>query len=481
MLMALAGVPGVPVVAVPGGVTLPPTDGVDAGAVQTIGARFAYGQLSLEEAAELGCRACASPGGGCQFLGTAATTQVVAEAMGLTVPHAALAPSGQPIWLDMARRSARAAALLIERGIPSSHIVTDAAIRNAMTVHAAMGGSTNLLLHVPAIAHAAGRRRPTVDDWMAINRAVPRLVDALPNGPHPTVRVFLAGGVPEVMLHLRRKGLLDGSALTVSGETVNGVLDWWEASERRRAMRDRLRAEGIDPDAVIMPPDRAAAAGLTSTVSFVRGNLAPEGAIVKSTAIDPSTVDADGVYRLTGRARVFTTERAAIAAIKSQGADRIAAGTVMVLAGRGPMGAGMEETYQVTSALKYLDVGKTVALITDARFSGVSTGPCIGHVGPEALAGGPIGRLRDGDLVRVVIDRNALEGTIDLVREDANGQLVPDSETLARRPVRDDLAPDAALPADTRLWAALQQASGGTWGGCVYDADAIVERLKPKA
>jgi putative YjhG/YagF family dehydratase len=477
MLMALAGSPGVPVVAIPGGVTLPPTDGVDAGAVQTIGARFAYGQLSLEEAAELGCRACASPGGGCQFLGTAATTQVVAEAMGLTVPHAALAPSGQPIWLDMASRSARAAARLIERGITSSRIVTDAAIRNAMTVHAAVGGSTNLLLHVPAIAHAAGRRRPTVEDWIAVNRTVPRLVDALPNGPHPTVRVFLAGGVPEVMLHLRRMGLLDGSALTVSGETVDGVLDWWESSARRHAVRDRLRAEGVDPDAVIMPPDRAAAARLTSTVAFIRGNLAPEGAIVKSTAIDPSTVDGDGVYRLTGRARVFTTERAAIAAIKSHGSDRIAAGTVMVLAGRGPMGAGMEETYQVTSALKYLDVGKSVALITDARFSGVSTGPCIGHVGPEALAGGPIGRLRDGDLVRVIIDRQALEGSIDLVRQGPDGAHVPDSETLARRPVREDLAPDAALPADTRLWAALQQVSGGTWGGCVYDADAIVRAL----
>jgi putative YjhG/YagF family dehydratase len=477
MLMALAGSPGVPVVAIPGGVTLPPTDGVDAGAVQTIGARFAYGQLSLEEAAELGCRACASPGGGCQFLGTAATTQVVAEAMGLTVPHAALAPSGQPIWLDMAGRSARAAARLIERGVTSSRIVTDAAIRNAMTVHAAFGGSTNLLLHVPAIAHAAGRRRPTVEDWIAINRTVPRLVDALPNGPHPTVRVFLAGGVPEVMLHLRRMGLLDGSALTVSGETMDDVLDWWEGSARRRAVRNRLRAEGVDPDAVIMPPDRAAAAGLTATVAFIRGNLAPEGAIVKSTAIDPSTVDGDGVYRLTGRARVFTTERAAIAAIKSHGPDRIAAGTVMVLAGRGPMGAGMEETYQVTSALKYLDVGKSVALITDARFSGVSTGPCIGHVGPEALAGGPIGRLRDGDLVRVVIDRQALEGAIDLVREVPDGAHVPDSETLTRRPMREDLAPDAALPADTRLWAALQQVSGGTWGGCVYDADAIVRAL----
>ena len=209
MLMALAGSRDLPVVAVPGGVTLPATDGVDAGAVQTIGARFAHGQLTLEEAAELGCRACASPGGGCQFLGTAATSQVVAEALGLTVPHAALAPSGQPIWLDVARRSARAALRQSSLGLTARDLVTDAAIRNAMVVHAAFGGSTNLLLHVPAIAHAAGRRRPTIDDWLDVNRRVPRLVDALPNGPHPTVRVYLAGGVPEVMLHLRDLHLLD--------------------------------------------------------------------------------------------------------------------------------------------------------------------------------------------------------------------------------------------------------------------------------
>ena len=218
MLMALAGSRDLATVAVPGGVTLPPTDGVDAGAVQTIGARYAYGQLTLEEAAELGCRACASPGGGCQFLGTAATAQVVAEALGLAVPHSALAPSGQPIWRDVARRSARAVERMIALGLTTRDVLTDAAIRNAMAVHAAFGGSTNLLLHIPAIAHAAGRTRPTVDDWMAVNRQVPRLVDSLPNGPHPTVRVFLAGGVPEVMLHLRRLGLIDGSVMTVTGE-----------------------------------------------------------------------------------------------------------------------------------------------------------------------------------------------------------------------------------------------------------------------
>src|SRR6187397_606466 len=223
MLMALAECHDLATVAIPGGVTLPPTDGIDAGAVQTIGARYSYGQMSLEEAAALGCRACASPGGGCQFLGTAATSQVVAEALGLTVPHAALAPSGQPIWTDVARRSARAAADLSARGIVMRDILTDGAIRNAMTVHAAVGGSTNLLLHIPAIAHAAGLRRPGLADWLAINRQVPRIVDVLPNGPHPTVRVYLAGGVPEVMLHLRRARRRGARLVGIVGSPERGA------------------------------------------------------------------------------------------------------------------------------------------------------------------------------------------------------------------------------------------------------------------
>jgi xylonate dehydratase len=473
MMMAVAGAHDLPGVIVPGGVTLPATDGEDAGKVQTLGARYAHGMVTLEEAAEMGCRACASPGGGCQFLGTAATSQVVAEALGLSVVHSALAPSGQPVWLDMARRSARGVLALRKRKKTVRDLVTDAAVRNAMVVHAAFGGSTNLLLHIPAIAHAAGRARPTVDEWLDVNRRVPRLVDSLPNGPHPTVRVFLAGGVPEVMLHLRDLGLLDLSVLTASGEPLGDVLAWWEASPRRQRVREILRErDGVDPDAVIMPPATARAKGLTSTVSYIRGNLAPEGAIVKSTAIDPKLLDADGVYRHTGPARVFTSERAAIAAIKSQGADKLQPHTVIVLMGRGPIGAGMEETYQVTSALKHLDIGKTVTLITDARFSGVSTGACIGHVGPEALAGGPIGRVRDGDTVRIVIDTRTLDGTIDLMDGDA-----PADAELARRAMFPGLAPDPQLPDATRIWAAMQQVSGGTWGGCVYDADAIVKKL----
>jgi xylonate dehydratase len=478
MMMALAGTPDLPCVLVPGGVTLPPETGEDAGAVQTLGARFAHGIVSLEQAAELGCRACGSPGGGCQFFGTAATSQVVGEALGLSLPHSALAPSGEPVWADMATRSARALLALEQEGVRCRDILTDAAVRNAMVVHAACGGSTNLLLHIPAIAHAAGLRRPTVEDWIDVNRRTPRLVSVLPNGPvhHPTVRVFLAGGVPEVMLHLRRLGLIDTQVRTVAGGTWDEVLDWWEQSERRAKFRAILQeADGVEPDDVILPPDRAKARGLTSTVTFPRGNLAPEGAVIKSTAIDPTVVDADNVYRKEGPARVFTSERDAITAIKQ---NEIQAGDVLVVAGIGPMGTGMEETYQLTSALKYLPFGKQVALVTDARFSGVSTGACLGHVGPEALAGGPIGKLRDGDVIRIVIDRNTGEGSVDFVGE-AGRTFTPaeGAAVLAARTTRADLAPHAKLPADTRLWAALQRVSGGTWGGCVFDVEAIERAL----
>ena len=478
ILIALAGARGLPVVAVPGGVTLPPQHGEDAGKIQSVGSRLARGEITIDEVNDLGCRACATPGGGCQFLGTAATAQVVAEAMGLTLPHAALAPSGEPVWRDMALRSGRAIVALESLGLTSADVLTDAAVENAMIVHAAFGGSTNLLLHVPAIAHAAGLRRPTVEDWDRVNRLVPRLVDVLPNGPthHPTVRVFLAGGVPEVMLHLRAMGLLDLDATTATGRSLGENLDWWEDSERRRRVRDRLQAlDGVDPGDVIHDPDGARAKGMTSTVCFPTGNLAPEGSVVKSTAIDPALLDEDGVYRLRGPARMFTTERAAMAAIKE---GRVSAGEVMVLLSCGPMGSGMEEIAQVTIALKYWESGGQVALLTDARFSGFSSGPCIGHVGPEALAGGPVGRLIEGDVVEVSIDTRNLRGRIDLV---GHGEEVfgaqEGARVLAGRPPRPDLAPEEELPDDTRLWAALQQAGGGTWGGCVYDPDEILKLL----
>ena len=363
---------------------------------------------------------------------------------------------------------------LAARGIKTSDIVTDAAVRNAMVLHAAFGGSTNLLLHLPAIAHSAGLRRPTIDEWTDINRRVPRLVNVLPNGPknHPTLYAYLAGGVPEVMLRLRAMGLLDLGVLTVSGRTLGEVLAWWETSPRRGALRNRLRdREGIDPEEVIFTPGRAEGTGghkhrvLPARQPRARGRGDQEYGDRPRASSMPR-----GVYRKTGPARVFCREREAVAAIKGQGDRRVEPGDVLVLMGRGPLGSGMEEIYQITSALRYLSWGREVAVVTDARFSGVSTGACIGHVGPEALAGGPLGKVRDGDRIRMVIDCRRLAGTVDLVG-DAEREFSAEqaASVLAARGPHPDLSPDPLLPDETRLWAALQQVGGGTWGGCVFE------------
>ncbi len=482
MMQALAGMSNLPGIIVPGGVTLPAIDSEDAGMIQSIGARFSHDLITLDYAQEMGCRACGSAGGGCQFLGTAATSQVVAEAFGLTLPHSALSPSGEPIWLEMAHRSALALMNLYEQKIDISQILAPASLENAMLVHAAFGGSTNLLLHIPAIAHAAGLPLPTVDDWNRINQTTPRLVDALPNGPRnfPTVQVFMAGGVPEVMLHLREMGLLNLDVITVTGEKLSTVLDWWETSERREAVRQHLASsDAVDPNHVIMDTDSARQAGLTSTVIFPVGNIAPEGSVIKATAIDPTVIDEDSIFTHRASVRVFTSESDAIQAVKGNHDKPIQTYDIIILIGGGPSGTGMQETAQITSALKYLPWGKTVSLLTDARFSGFSTGACIGHIGPEALAGGPIGKLRDGDVVEIILDRNQLTGSINLVGT-VDGNLTSEEadNLLASREIHPDCAPHTKLPDDTRLWAALQSASGGMWRGCLYDVDRIIETLE---
>ncbi len=481
MMMALAGLPHLASAIMPGGVMLPTTGPENTAYVQSLGTRYAHQEITLDDARLAACHACASPGGGCQFLGTAATSQVIAEALGWTLPHAALAPSGQSIWRELARRTARAVTLLAERGITARHIVTEAALHNAMVVHAAFGGSTNLILHLPAIVHAAGIPRPTLEDWDRVNRQAPRLVDVLPNGPnnYPTLFVYLAGGVPEVMLHLRELGLLRTDAMTVTGRTLGENLDWWASSPRRVQLRQLLeRQAGVPPDHVVLSPAAALAAGITSTNCFPRGNLAPQGSVIKSTAIDPRLLDEQGVYHKVGPARVFTSEPEAVAAVKGQGGRPIRPGDILILIGRGPLGSGMEETYQLTSALRYLSWGHECAILTDARFSGVSTGACIGLIAPEALAGGPIGKLRDGDRIRIRIDTRRLEGSVDIVgeeRETWSAEVA--AEKLVGQTSHPDLRPDPLLPDDTRLWAILQQISGGPWSGCVFDLDKIQARL----
>jgi putative YjhG/YagF family dehydratase len=480
MMMALAGCSDLPSILVPGGVSLLSEEAEDLGKVQSIGARFAHGEISLKHAAEMGCRACGSPGGGCQFLGTAATSQVVAEALGLSLPHSALCPSGTDAWKDLARRSSLALMEMAGSGRTIGDILDRRSIRNALVVHAAFGGSTNLILHLPAVAHAAGLERPSVEDWRRANREVPRLADIMPNGPHgyATVQAYLAGGVPEVMLYLRDLDLLDLTASTVSGISVGDVLAWWEKSQRRIQMRKKLtQLDGIDPDDVIMSPSRASEKGLCGTVTFPDGNIAPEGSVVKSTAIDPSLISLEGIFLHEGPARVFGSEAEAISAIKSTGSDSIREGDIMVLAGVGPIGAGMPETYQLTSALRYLPFGGRVALLTDARFSGVSTGACIGHISPEAMAGGPIGKLKDGDRLRIRIDCRNQEGSIDLVLEDRADSGDHAASVLRGRAMNPIISGHARIPDDTRLWAALQNVAGGSWGGCVYDVDRIIKVL----
>ena len=480
MMMAMAGIPDKPTIIMPGGVTLAVEDGEDTAKIQSIGPRFAQNEVTLEYAQDMGCRACASPGGGCQFLGTAGTSQVIAESLGMTLPHAALAPSGTNIWIDTGRRSALALQNLVNLKLKTKEILTDDAFENAMIVHAACGGSTNLILHLPAIAHAIKRKMMKVDDWTRINKMIPRLVDVLPNGPKgfPTSVFFSAGGVPEVMLKLRNEGLLNLKVKTASGKTLEENLDWWEQSEKRHYVRNKLNNDkNINPDDVVNNLDGSKKKNMTSTVTFPIGNIAPEGSVVKSTAIDKTVIDNDGVYRKIGPTRIFISEADAIKAIKDTGPNKIKSGDIMVLICGGPKGTGMQEVAQITIALKYLSYGKEVALITDGRFSGVSTGACIGHIGPEALDGGAIGKLLENDLIEIIIDTLNLEGSINLVgQNNQNLGISWGNEELKKRDLRKDLKPQDGIPEDTVLWAHLQSLSGGPWNGCVYDSESI--RLK---
>ena len=320
MMMALAAQKSLPCILVPGGVTLLPEarrrcrkSPIAGRALFPRAAHPGRGLRAGLPRLRLAGRGLPVPGHGGHQPGRGRSAGAGRHALRAgAVRPADLAGDGRNVrrapWWRWQRKKSRWATFL-----------TADALHNAMVTHAAFGGSTNLLLHIPAIAHAANLPRPGVEDWARINRQTPRLVDVLPNGPvgYGTVQVFLAGGVPEVMLHLRELGLLRLEARTVNGSTLGEALEEWEHSQRRRKLRERLEAlDGIHPDEVIMNPAQARQRGLTSTITFLTGNLAPQGAVIKSTAIDPSVVDADGVYRKTGPARVFTSERAAIAAVK---------------------------------------------------------------------------------------------------------------------------------------------------------------------
>ena len=411
MMMALAGSKHLPGVLVPGGVTLPPTRGrrrrqdpVDRRALRPRRADAAGSRRARLPGLRQSRRRLPVPGHGGHVAGRrrGAGHDAAARRPGPLGP-ADLARHGPPLG-PRPRRTGRAG---IDHWAMSSPRPPSATPWSSTRRSAARPTCCSTSRPSPSPPACT---RPTVDDWHAINVKVPRLVErpaqrAGRSSDRPRLsrrrrarsHAAPAGARPARLIGPHRHRRAARSACSTGGRRASGG---------RGFASGLFEQDGVDPDDVIMSPSRARERGLTSTVTFPRGNLAPEGSVIKSTAIDPSVVDADGVYRKTGPARVFTRERDAIAAIKGQGERPIQPGDVLVLIGRGPMGAGMEEIYQITSALKHLSFGKHVAVLTDARFSGVSTGACIGHVGPEALAGGPIGKVRDGDLIRIVIDRD---------------------------------------------------------------------------
>ena len=509
LLMALASHGKYPGIHVNGGVSLPPSQGRNAGTIQAVGTEVSQGILSLDAANREGCMACGIKGlgGGCQFLGTAATNQVIAEALGITLPHTALLPAGQQIWLDTAEQSAEALNALAKSGKTIRDIMTADAFYNAMVVHAAFGGSTNLFLHIPAIMFNLGLERPTVDGWEEVNNDVQRVVSVLPNGPvhHPTIRVFLAGGVPEVMLHLRNAGKIKEDALTVTGEPWGEILDAWEKCDRRGQLREHLKEkDGVDPDDVIMPIEKARSSGITTTICFPKGNIAKEGSFCKSTAIHPAFCEPDGSYRHLGQVKFFTSEQETMDAIKGIGKRKVEHGDIVVLAGYGPRGACLPELFQVTGALKQtlqnvdllapdtpkddlealraICLKKKITFLTDGRFSGVSTGACIGNISPEAIdERGFFGRLRDGDWVEVIIPAAGGKATLNMIgHKDTASEdrcVAKGNDILRKRRIHPDVKPHAEMHPDGRLWGILQAAGGGSWSGCVYDVEAIEKLL----
>ena len=347
----------------------------------------ALGKITRERLGEIERAACPTEGS-CGGMFTANTMACAAEALGMALPGSAAPPAVDARRADYARRSGEAVVALVEQGIPARRILTRSALENAVAVVMALGGSTNAVLHLLAIAYEA-EVDLTLDDFDRIGRKVPHLADVKPFGRYVMTDVDAVGGVPVVMRHLLDAGLIDGDALTVTGKTVAENLDALQPAQ----------------------PDGAVVHGLANPIhasggiAILRGSLAPDGAVVKSAGMDALVFE--------GVARVFDGEDGAMAAVTE---GRINAGDVIVIRWEGPKGGpGMREMLAVTAAVKGAGLGADVALITDGRFSGATFGLCVGHVAPEAADLGPIALVAEGD--RIVLD--VPNRSLDLLVDDA--------------------------------------------------------------
>lgn len=392
-LMAAARL-NIPAIHVPAGVMISGPDNFTSEQIGTYGMLHCKGEVSDDYFSRLKTHACPTCGA-CQFMGTAGTMQVMAEALGLALPGSAVIPSVLKVSKDLAREAGRQIIRLVEKGITSRDILTYEAFYNAIVIHAAISGSTNGLLHLPAIAREAGVYiDPELFDQ--VNRKVPFIVNTRPAGKYPTEYFWYAGGVPGVMLALKDYLYLD--VLTCTGKTLGENLAEIESSSWFITNNGYLNKYGLKPEEIIYPVDKPIKK--EGAIAILKGNLAPDGAVIKHSAVDPQ------MHIHVGPAKVFSDELTARQAILS---GQIKPNDVVVVRYAGPKGSGMPEMFYTTEAIcSNPELIATTALITDGRFSGATRGPAIGHVSPEAVEGGPIALIEDGDLIKIDIPARQL-------------------------------------------------------------------------
>jgi len=364
--------------------------------------------------------------GACQYMGTASTMQVMAEALGLAPPTSALSPANERYLLSTARSAGHLIMSMLSSGLKTCDILTEASMRNAVVVHQATGGSTNALLHLPAIAHAAGIEFD-VRLFDQLGQRTPYLINLHSAGEYASRQFWYAGGVQRVLWLLADSGLLDLNVMTVTGKTLRQNLEDVRASDFFRAgegylanyaTRDGRRA--LERTDVIRNADSAG--NSHGSVAVLAGNLAPEGAVFKYSACDPA------MYEHTGRAVVFESEEDCFAAVTGL---KVQPGDVLIVRNEGPRACGMPELFNTSSAIVAIEQYRSsIALVTDGRFSGGTAGPVIGHVSPEAAAGGPIALIETGDTVRISLSGRGL----DIVAVNNGGATTGDvARTLERR------------------------------------------------
>ncbi len=392
-LMALARL-DLPAIHFCGGSMMPGPDFINAVICYETGDKVREGKMTEAEQLVYQVNSCPSAGA-CQYMGTASTMQVMSESLGLSLPGNALMPAWSNFIKHYADRAGKQVLELLKKSIVPKDILTPKAFENAIMVHAAISGSTNATLHLPAIARQAGVKISALD-FDRIHRKIPVLVSLQTSGAWPTQILWFAGGVPGIMMAIKEYLHLD--QMTVTGETLGENLDELEKSGFFQNNYAYLRNFGLKPEDVIKPLSAPYYAG--GGMAVLTGNLAPAGAVVKHAAADPK------MHQHTGPAKPFDSEEDAIEAIL---ANQIKPGDIIIIRYEGPQGSGMPEMLKTTEALfNRPELRATTALVTDGRFSGATRGPAIGHVAPEAALGGPIAFVEEGDLITIDIPERVL-------------------------------------------------------------------------